>query len=347
MNENKNSILKKENFIRSHLSQTELGKLINKASGEVGIFLKKAGIPTIENGSKAFVNRKDIRCFLELLGVKYPKKLFSVQMLKGGVGKTSIAFNIAIRLYQYGFKVLVIDLDPQANLTQLLLKKDYDNQKLLKIYHYLNANQPLDKIILPIEDELDLVPSSFDNAQNDIYLSIQNKSLNKIFDRDFKQAIKKYDIVIFDTNPSLSKINLATALTVDTIITPLNPDQNSIHGFSLTYQVLRSIFEDCEKELNLSPIFTFFNSREILSNEYTAIFLRQFPQYGNVFKVPRSIDFEKSESARLSIFEFSKSVESKNVLDDFIINLVKFSEIFTTDFKKKIGSILNEKKAKK
>lgn len=173
---------------------------------------------------------------------------------KGGVGKTTLVHNLGFILADKGFRVLLIDADPQMNLTAAIYglstsveySTDEDSkwsqnvERYISLSEYLNAelkNQPSTKEIYRIDSKceggsfVDLISGSINlaNIEADLYGIIKNKNefTNEI-PYKFEQAIKKdkknYDFILIDTSPSASSIiNALIMMITDYFITPVSP----------------------------------------------------------------------------------------------------------------------------
>ena len=111
--------------------------------------------------SMTYMPAELVREYLIKKGYKYPKKIISFQMLKGGVAKTTSALNIGLRASMLGAKVLFVDLDQQANLTFALGHTDETAPVWLDIFEKKSS---IESAIKTINSNIDLIPSSLNNS---------------------------------------------------------------------------------------------------------------------------------------------------------------------------------------
>ena len=160
---------------------------------------------------------------------------------KGGVGKTTTAICLTDALTQIGYKVLLVDFDPQGNSSSVFLAKD----STYTIYDGIIDNKPLKDIVITGNDMGDIIPanSRLTRAYNE--LVIMKAAENKL-----KKALlgieKDYDVVIIDSSPS-ANIMMDNVLTaVDGIVIPMEAEEFSIDGLS---SLLKNVSE-VQEELN-------------------------------------------------------------------------------------------------
>lgn len=180
---------------------------------------------------------------------------------KGGVGKTTIATNLGYELARSGNRVLVIDLDPQSNTTQVVLNQDQverlytkslnavDRIRSIKdIYTpMLDSNEAtigkVDEAILPSKRHkflFDIIPSSlmlseFEDTLSDAWSDLRANKLGGLrrtnwFSQLAEQIEDKYDYLILDLSPSLGALNRSVLLNVDSFIIPVTGDIYNIYG---------------------------------------------------------------------------------------------------------------------
>lgn len=176
-------------------------------------------------------------------------KLISVLNMKGGVGKTTISFNLAEELVEMGKKVLIIDLDPQSSLTQFILGEDkaisifYDGSiTIFDLFEYEKDFDESKLIYKTNKENLKIIPSSLRLSKalaypHDKIILGFNKYINKI------KASIDYDYVIVDCPPFESVFNRATYHVSDFIINPVTISKFSILGI---YLLKESMEEYCD-----------------------------------------------------------------------------------------------------
>ena len=134
---------------------------------------------------------------------------------KGGVSKTTTAVNTSSVLAELGYKVLLIDLDPQANATENmgLISEELTNT----IYHVLAKDLPLEKAIYHTDFNVDLIPSN--SKLSDVELEIQSKlNREKILSDSIENANLNYDFIIMDLPPNLGLLSVNGLVATDKIV---------------------------------------------------------------------------------------------------------------------------------
>jgi chromosome partitioning protein len=194
--------------------------------------------------------------------------------LKGGVGKTMTAFNISSFLAESGKKVLVVDVDPQGNITNNLgIDKTTTENSINDIFE--SHNSTIDDIIIksPVKElkTLDIIPSSIFLFQTELKLiSLAGRELIlKNYFEDYEEHLNKYDYVIFDTNPSMSIINQNAFCISDKIILISDVSFNSLEGIELFSALWKDISNRLRKKANISAmIINNLDKRLKISNDF-------------------------------------------------------------------------------
>lgn len=158
--------------------------------------------------------------------------------LKGGVGKTTTATQIAFELSRKGYKVLLADLDPQANSSNILLKtklnfdKDANTQIDSSLMESIR-NKDLSRSLISITDNLDLLGSSADFALFPRYEEQQHRNYLervKVFDKLLKPLKSNYNYIIVDVPPTLSLFTDTALYASDWVLIVVQTQQQAMDG---------------------------------------------------------------------------------------------------------------------
>lgn len=193
-------------------------------------------------------------------------KILAVANQKGGVGKTTTAINLATAVALCGFKTLLIDMDPQANVTSGLgsAKVGVDSG----IYAALSGHKPVSEIILPTEVEnLKLVPSGVDLVGLELELASFDRR-----ERRLKDALaglhEEFSFVFLDCPPSLGLVVLNAFVAANSVVIPLQCEYYALEGLTQLIRTIEHIRERFNPDLGIEGIlFTMFDGRANLSRQ--------------------------------------------------------------------------------
>jgi chromosome partitioning protein len=206
----------------------------------------------------------EVRVTLLAEGYKYPQKVISVQMLKGGVAKTTSVLNMGLRAAMYGARVLFIDLDQQANLSFALGVED---ESLPVWVDIVEKKKSIEECVRFIEPHVDLIPSSLNNSVMDRVLMNSNRNWAQAVKVPLEKIRHRYDLILIDTAPALSATNTAVTIASDEVILPVNPDKFAMLGLEKNLLELADIKVDFDLQFNRKILFTKFDGRENTSHE--------------------------------------------------------------------------------
>lgn len=188
-------------------------------------------------------------------------KVLSISNHKGGVGKTTSAINIGAGLNKLSKKVLLIDLDPQANLSQSL---GIINQKKT-IYGSLKGEYNLEPAT--VLKGLEVIPSTLDLSGAEIELSSEagREYILKELIEDVRNA---YDYIIIDSPPSLGLLTINSFTAADEIIIPLQAQFLAMQGLAKLVEVVQKIKSRLNKSLKVGGVFiTQYDGRKVLNHD--------------------------------------------------------------------------------
>jgi chromosome partitioning protein len=207
---------------------------------------------------------EQVRAVLMQIGYKYPQKTVSIQMLKGGVAKTTTVLNVGLRAAMYGARVLFIDLDQQANLSFALGVED---ETLPVWVDIAEKKKSIDECVRFIEPQVDLIPSSLNNSVLDRVLLNSNRNWSQVVKAPLDKIKHRYDLILIDTAPALSAVNTAVTVASDEVILPVNPDKFALIGLQKNLLELEDIKKDFSLSFQKKVLFTKFDGRENTSHE--------------------------------------------------------------------------------
>jgi len=147
-------------------------------------------------------------------------KIVAIANQKGGVGKTTTAVNLGCALAERGLRILLIDLDPQANATSALGMQEIETDS---IYESLLGGASVTEKILPTRVErLFLVPSDLDLAGAEVEIARMNDHLTRLAKTlSILRADQTFDLVLIDCPPSLGILMTNALAAADEILTPI------------------------------------------------------------------------------------------------------------------------------
>ena len=231
-------------------------------------------------------------------------KVISIANQKGGVGKTTTAVNLSAALARLGKRILMIDLDPQANATSGLGVEPDDDCSL---YGPLLGNEALeDKILTTRLENLSIIPSEMDLAGVEIELARMDNHLLRLQSvlRQLKRQ-NRFDYCLLDTPPSLGVLMTSALSAADEILIPLQCEWFGLEGLAKIIQVIEKIRDsDVNPDVVLEGILmTMFDSRTNLARGVVEEVGKYFPEQLYKAVVPRTIRLGEAPSHGLTIFE--------------------------------------------
>jgi chromosome partitioning protein len=243
-------------------------------------------------------------------------KTFAIANQKGGVGKTTTVLNLGASLARKGKKVLVIDLDPQANLSSGLgftkqFDKDSWNQTeeapYKSIYDVLINHTPLSKVFVTTNQEnLLLIPShlSLAGAEIEMVNMLARETLLKKALDEFKQDV---DYVLIDCPPSLSLLTINALTSADYLIIPIQCEYFALEGLGQLMQTTKLI-KGINPSLQIGGVvLTMFDSRTRLSSNVVDDVREYFKDKAFKTVVPRNVRLSEAPSYGQHIYDYDDS----------------------------------------
>jgi len=194
-------------------------------------------------------------------------KVITIANHKGGVGKTTTAANLGAGLAAEGVRVLLIDADPQASLTQSLGVELDDTYNLAGVLGDAKPGEiPIKMAIREIRENLAIIPATLDLASCEIGLVNRLGRENALKNALIK--IRDQDLIIIDTPPSLGLLTVNALAAADFVIIPTLPQASDLRGLSLITNTIDDIREAINENLAIMGVLiTQFDGRLVHHKE--------------------------------------------------------------------------------
>lgn len=226
-------------------------------------------------------------------------KVISISNHKGGVGKTTSAINIGAGLNKLGKKILLIDLDPQANLSQSLGLVNQEKN----IYGALRGKYKLEPI--KIIKGLDVIPSTLDLSGAEVEMSGE-PGREYILKEIIEPLKSSYDYILIDSPPSLGLLTINSFTASDEVFIPLQAQFLALQGLSKLVEVIDKIQSRLNKELKIGGVFiTQYDSRKVLNRDVVATIEAHFKNKVFKTKVRDNVALAEAPSQGLDIFRYN------------------------------------------
>ncbi|MFN0116835.1 MAG: ParA family protein [Elusimicrobiota bacterium] len=215
-------------------------------------------------------------------------KVVAITNQKGGVGKTTTALNLATAVALRGIKTLIIDMDPQANVTSGLgiAKGDAESN----VYSAIIGHKSIAEIIVKTEvPHLDLAPSGIDLVGSEIELAGMEDRENRL-----KKALNTvahiYQFVFLDCPPSLGLLTLNALVSSNTVIIPIQCEYYALEGLTQLVRTLESVRSRYNPILDIEGlVFTMYDARSNLTRQVREEVEKHFGNKAYRNWIPRNI----------------------------------------------------------
>jgi chromosome partitioning protein len=244
-------------------------------------------------------------------GAELPKVIAFANQ-KGGVAKTTTTLNLGVAFKEKGFRVLVVDLDPQGNLTmsQGLNPDEIERSMFDVLVHKL----PIEEIIE--EREVDIAVSSIDLAGAELALSSMI-GRERALDKSITSVRDKYDYILIDTPPSLGLLTINAFVAADGVIVPVQCEYLSLRGLVQLENTLTMIRENLNPRVEIQGILpTMFDKRLLHSKEAIEILTENFGDLVFNTKIRKTVRFAEAPVKGQSVMSYDPSGEAAALYRD-------------------------------
>ena len=244
---------------------------------------------------------------------------------KGGVGKTTTTINLAASVAELGKKVLVIDTDPQGNMTTGfgIEKNEVENT----IYELMLGECSIKEcIIQDVKENLSLIPANVNLAAAEIELIDQDRK-EYVLKNEIDWVKDQYDFIFIDCPPSLSMLTINSMTAADSVLVPIQCEYYAMEGLGQLIHTVNLIKKKINPELSMEGVvFTMYDSRTNLSEEVVQnvkgvleehVFETLIPRNVRLAEAPShglpGVVYEPSAKGSAAFMEFARELSERGI----------------------------------
>lgn len=240
-----------------------------------------------------------------------PTRVISVVNQKGGVGKTTTTINVAAALSGLGKKVLLVDMDPQSNLSQSL---GIQTEALkTTVYDLLREVESFESVVFK-HKKFDVIPASLGLSGAELELAgVAGREF--LLKRALTQVIEEgiYDYILIDCSPSLGILTLNSLVASKEVFIPVQTQFLSMQGLSQLLRTIEIVKDRLNQDIEITGvILTMYDSRTNLSNEVCEKVIEHFDKLVFKTRIPVSVALAEAPSYGKDIFDYKIASEGAN-----------------------------------
>ena len=239
-------------------------------------------------------------------------RVISFANQKGGVAKTTTTLNLGVALSEKGFKVLLVDLDPQGNLTMSQgLNPDTIERSMFDV---LVHRLPINEVIH--HQEVDLAVSSIDLAGAELALSAMI-GRERALEKALVEVRGVYDYVLIDTPPSLGLLTINALVASNGVIVPVQCEYLSLRGLVQLENTLSMIRENLNPDVAIQGILpTMYDKRLLHSKEAVDILKENFGDLVFKTRIRKTVRYAEAPVKGQSVLGYDPSGDAAELYRD-------------------------------
>ncbi|MHB8280120.1 MAG: ParA family protein [Candidatus Humimicrobiaceae bacterium] len=250
------------------------------------------------------------------------KKVIAIANQKGGVGKSTTAVNLTSYLGYFGYKTLIIDIDPQSNSTSGLgISTDSDKSS---IYNVIIGGEMLAKVTIKTDFlNLDAIPSSIQLAGAEVELVASMKREYKL-----KEAVDKikndYDYIIIDCPPALGLLTINALSAATEVIIPIQCEYYALEGLGQLLHTIKLVKENLNSELKIAgALMTMYDPRIKLAEQVISEVKKYFPDKVYSTIIPRNVRLSEAPSYGKPILSYDPECKGAQAYKSFTKEVIE------------------------
>jgi chromosome partitioning protein len=233
--------------------------------------------------------------------------IISVSNQKGGVAKSTTAINLSAGLALEGYKVLLIDTDPQANASQVFIHPEVEVPLEKSLYNVIVNFTPLASVIRKTDfPNLQIVPAHIRLSGIDLELSQAFDSRSERLKRALEKVQDQFDYIIFDTPPSLGILTINAFTASDKLLVPVSTGFFALTGLVQLRETINMIRQtQLNPELDILGVLCTFADHTNVSKDVEKQLRDYFGEQVFTTTIPKNVSLEEAHSNYTTIFGHS------------------------------------------
>lgn len=246
---------------------------------------------------------------LSLKGSIFMSKIIAVGNQKGGVGKTTTTLNVAAGLHAKGYRVLLIDLDPQSNLSNYLGFEKDDKPTIGDLMLRVVQNEELNALecIRKNNEGLEYIPSAISLSSADFFL-VSAISRERVLLRVLKDsAFEIYDYILIDCLPSLGILLINALVCADSVLIPVQAQKFALDGLTDFLNVFIQIRNNLNEKLRVEGILLTMSDNTNMSKAVKKALEENYGEYLFQTEIRKSVEAVNSTYLQKSLIGMKNS----------------------------------------